>query len=600
MGIEKKTKQRQDIPQEFKWDIEDMFADASAWEDAMKKALELGEQFTAFSGHLGDNGEALLEAMTARDQLWLVAEKVYVYARMKRDEDNRVGATQAMTDKAQTMLARISAQTAFFTPELLEIPEETVKQFMEETEGLKMYAHMFDELFREKEHVLTKAEENILAQMSEVTSATNDIFSMINDADIKFGTIVDEDGETVEVTHGNYIGFMQSHDRRVRKEAFEHMYASYIAQKNTLATTYNYNTKTDVVGARLRRYGSAMEAALSGDNVSTDVYNNLIAVVNEYLPQLHRYMDLRKKMLGVDEVHMYDVYVPLVEMPKEEIPYEKGLEMINEALACMGEDYLEKMNKGFSDGWVDVYENEGKTSGAYSFGSYDSKPYILLNYDGKLQDVFTVIHEMGHSMHSCYTRAEQPFVYGGHSIFTAEVASTVNESLLIHHLLEKAKDVEEKKYLLNLHIEEFRTTLFRQTMFAEFEKMAHEAVEAGEVLTAEFLAEQYYALNKKYFGENVVCDEQIAYEWSRIPHFYNAFYVYKYATGYSAATALSKKILTEGEVARDNYIRFLKSGECDYPVELLKIAGVDMSQPEPIRQAMETFKSLIDQLEALL
>ncbi|MBO4991339.1 MAG: oligoendopeptidase F, partial [Firmicutes bacterium] len=549
MGNETKTRQRSEIPQEFKWDIEDMFASEEQWEQAMKKALELGEKFGAFSGHLGESGSGLLAAMQERDALWQTAEKVYVYARMKRDEDNRVASAQAMTDKAQSMLAKISAATAFFTPELLEVPRETIDRFMETTEGLRIYAHVFDELFREKEHVLSKAEENILAQMSEITSATNDIFSMINDADIKFGSIEDEDGATVEVTHGTYIGLMQSHNRRVRKEAFEHMYASYIAQKNTLAATYNYNTKTDVISARIRKYPSAMAAALSGDNVSTDVYDNLIAVVNEYLPQLHRYMDLRKKMMGVDEVHMYDVYVPLVEMPKEKIPYEKALEIINEALKPMGEDYLSRMNKGFASGWVDVYENEGKTSGAYSFGSYDSKPYMLLNYDGRLQDVFTVIHEMGHSMHSCYTREVQPFVYGSHSIFTAEVASTVNESLLIQHLLKNAKDVEEKKYLLNLHLEEFRTTLFRQTMFAEFEKLTHEAVEAGDVLTAEWLSEQYYGLNRKYFGDAVVSDEQIAMEWARIPHFYNSFYVYKYATGYSAATAISKKILTEGEAA---------------------------------------------------
>jgi len=600
MGNEIKTKQRSEIPQEYKWDIEDMYASAEEWEQAMKKSLELGEQFSAFSGHLAESGSGLLAAMQARDALWQTAERVYVYARMKRDEDNRVAAAQAMTDKAQSMLAKISAATAFFTPELLEIPRETIDRFMEHTEGLRVYAHVFDELYREKEHVLSKAEENILAQMSEITSATNDIFSMINDADIKFGSIEGEDGRQVEVTHGTYIGLMESHDRRVRKEAFEHMYAAYIAQKNTLAATYNYNTKTDVIGARIRRYPSAMAAALSGDNVAEEVYNNLIAVVNEYLPQLHRYMELRRRMMGVEEVHMYDVYVPLVERPKEEIPYEKALEIINEALAPMGEDYLRRMNSGFASGWVDVYENEGKTSGAYSFGSYDSKPYMLLNYDGRLQDVFTVIHEMGHSMHSCYTREAQPFVYGSHSIFTAEVASTVNESLLIHHLLKNARDVEEKKYLLNLHLEEFRATLFRQTMFAEFEKLTHEAVEQGEVLTAEWLSQQYYELNKKYFGSAVVSDEQIAMEWARIPHFYNSFYVYKYATGYSAATALSKKILTEGETARDNYIRFLKSGECDYPVELLKIAGVDMSRPEPIRQAMETFKGLIDQLEALL
>lgn len=600
MGNEVKTRQRSQIPQEYKWDIEDMYASREEWEQDVMKSMELGRQFRAFSGHLGESGSGLLAAMQARDDLWQTAEKVYVYARMKRDEDNRVAESQAMTDKAQSMLARISAETAFFTPELLEVSRATIDEFMEHTEGLRIYEHVFDELFREKEHVLTKAEENILAQMSEITSATNDIFSMINDADIKFGSIEDEDGQRVEVTHGTYIGLMQSHDRQVRKEAFTHMYDAYIAQKNTLAATYNYNTKTDVISARIRKYPSAMEAALSGDNVGVEVYDNLIAVVNEYLPQLHRYMELRRKMMGVDKVHMYDVYVPLIQRPKEKIPYEKALEIINEALAPMGADYLGRMNSGFASGWVDVYENQGKTSGAYSFGSYDSKPYMLLNYDGKLQDVFTVIHEMGHSMHSCYTREAQPFIYGGHSIFTAEVASTVNESLLIHHLLKNAKDVEEKKYLLNLHLEEFRTTLFRQTMFAEFEKLTHEAVEAGEVLTAEWLSQQYYELNQKYFGNQVVSDEAIAMEWARIPHFYNAFYVYKYATGYSAATALSKKILTEGETARDNYIRFLKSGDSDYPVELLKIAGVDMSRPEPIREALDTFTGLIDQLEALI
>lgn len=600
MGNEIKTKKRSEIPQKYKWDIKAMYQSQEEWEEAKSEALRLGKQFKEHSGHLGESGQRLLKVMEEKDALWQTAEKVYVYARMKRDEDNRNAQAQAMTDKTQTMLAQISAATAFFTPELLELSRDTIEEFIKEAPGLELYRHAFDEMYRQKKHILSKAEESLLAQMSEITSATNDIFSMINDADIKFGSIRGEDGKPVEVTHGSYIGLMQSHDREVRKQAFEHMYAAYAAQKNTLAATYNYNTKTDVISARIRSYPSAMAAALSADNVSEDVYNNLISVVNEALPQLHRYMGLRRRMMGVSQVHMYDVYAPLVKRPKENIPYETALEIIDRALAPMGEDYQSRMNQGFASGWVDVYENEGKTSGAYSFGSYDSKPYILLNYDGKLQDVFTVIHEMGHSMHSCYTRETQPFIYGGHSIFTAEVASTVNESLLIHYLLDNAKDKEEKKYLLSLHLEEFRTTLFRQTMFAEFEKLTHEAVEQGEVLTAEWLSDQYYQLNQKYFGDEVVSDEQIAMEWARIPHFYNSFYVYKYATGYSAATALSRKILTEGKEARESYIRFLKSGECDYPIELLKIAGVDMSRPEPIRQAMEAFEELIDQLEEIL
>lgn len=600
MGNNKKTKQRTDIPKEYKWKIEEMYADEADWEKDSESVLKLAEDYKKFSGKLGDSAEIFLDSFEKRDEIWLLAERIYVYARMKRDEDNRVSRYQAMCNKSQALLAKIAANTSFFTPELLEVSEETIRGFLRENETLKKYTFVVDELFRLKAHVLSKQEETIMAQMSEVTSATNDIFSMLNNADIKFGTILDEDGDEVEVTHGRYIGLMESSDRRVRKEAFEHMYDAYEKQKNTLATTYNYNTKGDVVTARIRKYESSIQCALAGDNIPLSVYDNLIEVVNKNLPLMYRYVEIRKKMLNVDELHMYDMYTPLVERPKEDVSYEKGLEMIREALAPMGEDYLQRMNKGFASGWIDVYENEGKTSGAYSFGTYDSMPYILLNYNEKLKDVFTIIHEMGHSMHSNYTREFQPFVYGGHSIFTAEVASTVNESLLMKYLLKNAKDKEEKKYLLNLYIEAFRTTLFRQTMFAEFEKMTHEAMEHGEVLTADWLSHEYGKLNRKYFGETVVYDPQIEMEWSRIPHFYNAFYVYKYATGYSAAAALSERILTGGKEAQEDYIRFLKSGECDYPINLLKLAGVDMSDPAPIEKAMETFASLIEQLEGLL
>jgi oligoendopeptidase F len=600
MSKNSKIRSRDQIDPKYKWNLAAMYPDEADWETDYKKAEEMAASFASFAGHLGESSETLLNAFAARDALWQKVEKVYVYARMKRDEDTRVSKYQAMTDRAQSLIAKAGAQASFFTPELLELNEELLHRFLNQSDELKLYTHVIRQILREKLHVLSKSEENLLAQFSELTSATNDIFSMINNADIKFGSIEDEKGELVEVTHGRYLSLMESSNRRVRKEAFEHMYAAYEAQRNTLATTYNYNTKTDVVAARIRKYGSSIEAALSGDDIPLRVYDNLIQTVNQRLPLLHRYVGLRKKALGLDEVHMYDMYTPLVENPMGVIEYEKALEMIEEGLAPLGEDYIANMRKGFSQGWIDVYENEGKTSGAYSFGSYDSYPYILLNYNGKLKDVFTIAHEMGHSMHSYYTRKTQPFVYGGHSIFTAEVASTVNENLLMKHMLKKEVDSRRRLYLLNMYIEEFRATLFRQTMFAEFEKLTHDSLEAGEVLTADWLCKRYLELNKKYFGDQVVYDEQIAIEWARIPHFYNAFYVYKYATGYSAAAALSERILKEGPSAREDYIEFLKSGESDDPIPLLRLAGVDMNEPAPIESAMDTFEKLLDELESML
>ena len=597
---DKKTKQREQIEQKYKWNIESMFPNEADWDKDFNTVMELADSYERFSGRLGESEKVLLEALQERDKIWMIAEKAYVYTRMRRDEDNRVAKYQAMSDKCHTLLAKASAAMSFFTPEILEIPEEKLMDFIEEEDGLKTYEHMLKDMLREKAHVLTKAGENILAQMSEVTSATNDIYTMLNNADIKFGNIIDEDGDEVEVTHGRYITFLESYNREVRKAAYEKMYQAYKNQINTISTTYNYNTKTDVVSSRIRKYDSALAAALSGDNIKEEVYYNLIDVVNKNLPILHRYTELRKKLLGVDELKMHDIYVPLVEVPNKNVSYEEALDIMREGLKPLGEDYLARMNKGIEEGWIDVFENEGKTSGAYSFGSYDSMPYILLNYSNKLKDVFTVVHEMGHSMHSNYTREAQPYIYGGHSIFTAEVASTVNEALLMHHLIENETDIEMKKYLINLHIEEFRTTLFRQTMFAEFELMAHKAVENGEVLTPEFLCEEYDKLNKKYFGEALAADEYIKYEWARIPHFYNAFYVYQYATRYSAATAISSKIINEGQKAVDDYIAFLKTGESDYPIELLKIAGVDMSSPEPIEMAMKVFEELVDEFEKLV
>ena len=597
----KELKTRDQIDSKYKWNIEAMIPDESVisgeLETIKKEAEAYGEDF---AGRLTESADTLLAAFQKRDDIWRRLEKIYVYARMRRDENNAETKYQAMADQCNSVIAAVSASMAFFTPELLSASEETILAYIDAAPGLEIYRFAICDTMRQKAHILTQAEENILAQMSEITGATNDIFTMLNNADIKFGTIIDEDGDETEVTHGNFIKFMESHDRDVRKNAYNAVYDAYKELINTIASAYSYNTKTDVVSARIRKYESARAAALSGDNIPAEVYDNLVAEVHKNLPAMHRYVELRKKLLGVDKLYMYDMYVPLIKLPETSVSFEEGLDIMRDALQPLGEEYLTKMNKGIEEGWIDVYENKGKTSGAYSFGCYDSYPYILLNYTDTLKDVFTIIHEMGHSMHSRYTRDEQPYIYGSHSIFTAEVASTVNESLLMQHLLRTEDEKEMRKYLLNMHLEEFRTTLFRQTMFAEFEDITHKAIESGETLTAEWMCQQYEDLNAQYYGSAVEKDDVIRYEWARIPHFYNAFYVYKYATGYSAATAISKKILTEGKPAAQDYIRFLKTGESDHPIELLKIAGVDMSSPLPVQQAMETFNQLLDEFESLL
>lgn len=596
----KKLKKRSEIDQKYKWKIEEMYSGEAAWQKDVDQVLAMTEKFAEYQGRLTESASALAKAFQEKDAIWQKLERAYVYARMKLDEDNRDAKQQSMHDKVNSIIARVAAAISFFTPELLEAPEEVLLGYLDSEEALKQYRFVIESLLREKKHVLSKEEENLLAQLSEVTDATNTIFTMLNNADLKFGSITDESGELTEVTHGTYISLMESHDRRVRKDAYTHVYEAYKGLVNTIAATYSYNVKTDAVNARIRGYSSSRAAALSGDNIPESVYDNLISVVHEYLPVMHRYTQLRKKILGVDELKMYDIYVPLIELPKRVVPFSEALQIMEKGLAPLGEEYLLRLRRGVEAGWIDVYENEGKTSGAYSFGSYDSFPYVLLNYTDTLQDVFTLVHEMGHSMHSSYTRETQPFTYGDHSIFTAEVASTVNESLLMHYLLDGEKDVQMRKYLLNMYIEEFRTTLFRQTMFAEFEQMAHKFTEEGGSLTAEWLCEEYDKLNSAYFGSALSEDEYIRYEWARIPHFYRGFYVYQYATGYSAATAISKKILEEGPSATEAYKSFLKTGSSDYPVELLKIAGVDMNSKEPVVMAMETFKKLVEEFEHMI
>ncbi len=597
----KKLKTRDKIDPKYKWNIEAMISDESTIDPDLEKIRKQADRYAAkFAGHLGDSSQMLYDAFASMDRLMRKLEKIYVYAHMRRDEDNSNSLYQGMTDKTKAVIAYVSAKISFFTPELLSIKKKTLLAFIEENPNLKTYEFAILDALRRKKHVLGQKEETVLAQIGEITGATNDIFTMLNNADIKFKDAVDSKGKSHPLSHGTYIKYMESKDRQLRESAYNSMYDSYKDLINTISAAYSYNTRTDVVSARIRNYGSSREAALAGDNIPGEVYDNLVSVVNENLPAMHRYVQLRKELLGVDKMYMYDMYVPLIKVPDRKVSFEEGLDIMREALKPLGKDYLNKMNKGIEQGWIDVYENQGKTSGAYSFGCYDSYPYILLNYTDTLKDVFTIIHEMGHSMHSRYTRAAQPYIYGSHSIFTAETASTVNEALLMNYLLDKETDQRMRKYLLNMYLEEFRTTLFRQTMFAEFEDITHKAIEAGQVLTGDWMCEEYQALNDKYYGPAVERDDTIRYEWARIPHFYNAFYVYKYATGYSAATAISAGILTEGKPAAKRYIEFLKTGESDYPIELLKIAGVDMSSPEPIRKAMDKFNELLDEFEGLV
>lgn len=600
METKNRIRERAEIEEQYKWNISAMYGKEEEWERDFREAEEMAGAFAAYSGRLGEGGSILLEALQARDAVWQKAEKVYVYAQMKSDEDNREARYQELSRRAQSMLAKISAETSFFTPELMELPDETLEAFLAETDGLKIYEYMLRNMIRRREHVLSGESEALLAKMAEIAGAPKQIFGMINNADIRFGTIRNQQGVEVELTHGNYVSMLESPDRRVRREAYEALYDAFDAQKNTLASTYYYNVRKNAVVSGIRRYGSSLQAELDGDFIPESVYHNLIRVIREHLPAMYKYLALRKKLLGLEELHMYDIYVPLIAMPDREVPYEEALDTVRRALKPLGEQYLNDLNAGLEAGWVDVYENAGKTSGAYSFGSYDSMPYVLLNYNNKFKDAFTVIHELGHSMNSLYTRKKQPYIYGGHSIFTAEVASTVNECLLMQDLLSRCENRKEKAYLLNIYLEEFRATVFRQTMFAEFELAAHKAVEAGEVLTVERLCGIYGELNKEYYGPDVVTDERISMEWARIPHFYNAFYVYKYATGYSAAVAISNRILTEGRPAAEDYLEFLAAGDSDYPIELLRRAGADMSTPEVVESAMQTFEELVNQLEELV
>jgi oligoendopeptidase F len=591
---------RSDVPVEYKWRLEDIYPSDSDWEKDVQKAKQLADQLAGLKGKLGQSGNDLLAALKLQDELLQTLDQVFVYARMRRDEDNTNSTYQGLTDRATSLSTQAYGAISYIQPEILEIPTDELEKWINEVSGLAHYRILLDEITRFKPHTLSSEEEALLANMSELASAPNKIYGMLSNADMKFPMITDENGEEVELTKGRYTQFMESKDRRVRKEAFDALYETFGKFRNTIAASLTSAVKGDVFYARTRKYPSALYAALFADNVDLSVYDNLIATIHEHLPLMHRYIALRKKLLEVDELHMYDLYVPIVPEVDMKIPYDQAVETIKAALKPLGEEYGRVLAEGFSEGWIDVYENEGKTSGAYSWGAYTTHPFVLMNYQDNVNNMFTLAHEMGHALHSYHSNHAQPYTYADYKIFVAEVASTLNEALLMHHLLETTTDKAQRMYLINYYLEQFRGTVFRQTMFAEYEKIVHEKEEKGDPLTADSLSEIYRELNVAYHGPDMVVDKQVDLEWARIPHFYRNFYVYKYATGFSAATSLSKQILEEGQPAVDRYLNFLKGGSSDYPLNLLKNAGVDMTTPDPIREGLAVFKELLEEMEQLV
>ena len=590
---------RADVPEKDKWAIQDLFATDDDWRAALAKAKEFIPRITAFRGRLAESGAALLSFFRLDDEISLAFDALVHYAQRRSDEDTRVAAYQEMVSQVTRFAVEIQSAAAFETPELLAISDEDMNRLYAEAPELELYRLNIDRIRRRREHVLSDKEEAILAAAGEMAASPDDIYSMLNDADLKFPDAVDKDGSKHPVTHGTFIPLMQSYDRVLRKSAFDSLYSVYSQFRNTSAATLSAQLKQLLFFANVRKYPSTLDAALDGNEVPTEIYRNLIDAVHRSFVPMYRYVALRKKLLGVDELHMYDLYVPVVDGVEMKFTFEEAKEIALKALAPLGEDYLNLLREGFANGWIDVYENEGKRSGAYSAGAR-VHPYVLLNFKGTLDDVFTLVHEMGHSIHSYLSNKTQPTAYQDYVIFVAEVASTCNEALLMEYLLSVTTDKKERAYLINHFLEQFRGTLYRQTMFAEFELAANEMTQRGEGTTAEALCAMYKKLNEQYFGPEMNVDEEISLEWARIPHFYYDYYVYQYATGYAAAIALSRRILREGEAAVKDYLGFLSGGCSADPITLLRGAGVDMASPKPIEDATKLFDEMISEMEKIL
>jgi oligoendopeptidase F len=592
---------REQIAAEYKWHLEDLYTSDEAWQADYDKVKAMLPMVAKYKGKLDSSGKSLLACLQLRDEITMITDRLYPFARMHQDENTADNKYQALTGKAQALNVEVNAVTSFIEPEIVAIPVEKLAKIRRQEKGLRIYKFYFESLMLKKQHVLSQKEEALLSRAGEVAETPATIFNVLANAEVKFPTFKDEEGMEVQLSEGRYSNYLRSSDRRVRHDAFIGILDSYNQYRNTLAATLNGHVKQHVFFAQAHNYNSSQEAALIPNRIPVAVYDNLISTVDHNLAPLHRYVALKKKALGLDEIHMYDLYAPMVKDVNIQLSYPEALDLVRQALAPLGKEYMDNFNKGVSSHWIDVYENQGKRSGAYSWGVYGVHPFVFLNYNGQFGDASTLAHEMGHAMHSFYSAANQPYPTSDYVIFTAETASTTNEVLLIDYMLKKTIDKKEKLYLLNQYLENIRTTLYRQTMFAEFEKIIHEKSEKGETLTADIMESIYHELNVKYFGPEMVVDKEIDIEWARIPHFYRNFYVYQYATGYSAATAFAEQLQNEGEPAQKRYIdNFLKAGGSDTPIAILKRAGVDMSTPHPIEITLAKFNELLDELEALL
>ena len=596
MEDNKVVKKREEINLEDKWKLEKIYANEDAWEKDFNILKKESPKLREFAGKLNDK-EEILKYLELNEKVSRLGETLYVYAHMKSDEDTSNQKYQSYMNKIDAFMAEFASYGAFFVPEILALPDEFIKDLIKNDERFKIYEFMLMDILKEKPHILTKEMEELLALASDCLDAPSSIHNMLTNADMTFGNIKDEDGDEVELTEGNYSSFIKSKDRSVREAAFKRLFGEYKKFDNTLATTLTSSVKSFNFSARVRKYSSPIEASLSPNDIPVSVYENAIKTINDNLSSLHRYVKIKKKLLGLEQMHMYDLYVPIIEVEKEKISFDEGVKLANEGLKPLGEEYLNLFNEGINSGWIDKYENKGKRGGAYSWGGYDTMPYVLLNYHNELNDVSTLVHEMGHSLHSYYSRKTQPYYYAGYTLFCAEVASTTNEALLIHYLIEKEQDKKKKLYLINQELEQIRTTVFRQLMFAEFELYTHNALNAGEALTAADYSAKWHELNANYFGPDMVVDEDIDMEWARIPHFYSDFYVYQYATGYAAASAFANAILEGKENAVEKYKGFLKAGGSKYPIDILKDAGVDMTTSEPLEATIHRFNELLDMLE---
>ena len=593
------VKKREEISKEFTWALEDLYQDQAAWSEDLEKIRKLAQELYSCKGTLVEGAENLKKALNFYSELNQRFEKAYVYANQLLHQDMANGESQKCSGQVQVLMNQVNEVSAFLEPEILKIPDEKLTEYLAD-EPFSEYRRFLEEILRTKEHSLSEEKEELLARVSELGRAPSNIYGMFNNADIRFPSIEGKEGEKIPVSHGRYTLLLESRDVNIRKSAFESVYSQYGQYRNTLAALYAANLKNTAFFAKKRHYNSSLEMALEGGEIPTSVYTNLIDTVHEHMDLMHRYVSLRKKALKAEELHMYDLYVPMVDEFEMKVPFSKAKEIVKKGLAPLGKEYGKVLSDGMESGWIDVYENEGKRSGAYSWGAYGCHPFVLMNYQDNLNNVFTLAHEMGHSMHSYYSDKNQPYIYAGYRIFVAEVASTCNEALLMEYLLKNTEEKKEKMYLINYFLEQFKGTLYRQTMFAEFEKITHEMAWNKEPLTAEVLCDIYYKLNQKYFGEDIVIDKEIALEWARIPHFYTPFYVYQYATGYSAAIAISRKILSGDERAKEGYFKFLSGGSSMNPIDLLRLCNVDMAAKEPIESALKLFGELLDEMEEML